>query len=428
MITKNSDILIKASGAIHISHKLTLIQQQLWNYLLKYAFSEILEKEEHTIEVSLLRSYLDTRNEEHIAQALSGLGIKVHYNILGKDNKNKWGFINLLEYAEVENGICTYSYSAKLRQLLHNPTFYTKINLLIQKKFDSKYALFLYELCIDYAGINQTPVMDIDKFRYFMGLGSEEYPEFKAFNSKIIKPAIKEVSEKSDLFVDVKYIKEKNKVVRVKFFIEKKPHATQEDNITKSITPAVLDNEENEIIKQLQQFNINEDDIKNITQTYSEEVIQEKIDLLKANHTPIKNTSAWLITALKQNYKSHGYDKHKEEEKKKIKTKEKVVRLEEDTKKLEVLKREYNAYKNKTVLDRYNKLPEYIRSAIDQNFENWIIQKNKESAYFKYISHEEAKLSFLSDAFVEYYENNFDTWLSNQGYKMKKVGDNYEFI
>ncbi len=153
-MSEGSNVLIKASAAVHITHTLSLAQQQVWNYLIKAAESELTTKYEHEIELNKLRVYFgNTKNDEYLVQTLNGLNMQVLYNILGKDQNNKFGFFNLLEHVEIEDGVCKYAFSKKLIDLLDNPTFYAKINLLIQKKFVSKYALFLYELCIDYAGL-----------------------------------------------------------------------------------------------------------------------------------------------------------------------------------------------------------------------------------------------------------------------------------
>jgi plasmid replication initiation protein len=424
-MSEGSNVLIKASAAVHIAHNLSLAQQQVWNYLIKAAESELTTKQEHSIELNQLRTYFgNTKNDEYLVQTLCGLNIRVLYNILGKDKKNKTGFLTLLESVEIENGICTYAFSKKLIELLDNPTFYAKINLLIQKKFDSKYALFLYELCIDYVGINQTPTIDLELFRTYMGIQENEYSEFKAFNSKIIKIALKEINKKSDLLVEVKFVKKDKKVVRIKFLIEKKYQETENRNVI----PATFDVVSNEIIKHLNSLSVSEKDIQKIIQTYPQELILEKINLLKSSKTAIKNVSAWLISALKDNYKSVSYNIQKAEIDNKTKQIEMQARKEQEKKIIDRLKREYEALKEQAIFDKFNALPDYIRTPIDTNYEIWLKQKNKESSYFQFVSLQESKRLFLSETFADEKEKNFEEWLKIQGYNVKKVGINYEFI
>ena len=51
--------------------------------------------------------------------------------------------------------------------------------------------------------------------------GLNSYNEFKAFNSKVLKKAIQEINEKTDLNVTYKQIKAGNKTVAIRFFVEK---------------------------------------------------------------------------------------------------------------------------------------------------------------------------------------------------------------
>ena len=77
-------LLIKASGIIHITHKLSLMQHQLWNLLLVYAYPDLNKKIKHKIPLSLIKSYLGyTRNDNHIKNALYGLGTVVHSDVFG---------------------------------------------------------------------------------------------------------------------------------------------------------------------------------------------------------------------------------------------------------------------------------------------------------------------------------------------------------
>ena len=49
-------------------------------------------------------------------------------------------------------GVFTYAYSPELRRRLHNPAMYARLDLNMQKQFNSKHALALWELCSDYLG------------------------------------------------------------------------------------------------------------------------------------------------------------------------------------------------------------------------------------------------------------------------------------
>ena len=104
-----------------------------------------------------------------------------------------------LASAEIENGICTYSFAAHLRYKLYNPRIYTKLNLRLQNRFTSRYALILWEICFDYFDTartqGETPFIPLDTFKELMGIALDDYPTFKTLNQRVIKPAIREIME-----------------------------------------------------------------------------------------------------------------------------------------------------------------------------------------------------------------------------------------
>lgn len=83
------------------------------------------------------------------------------------------------------------------------------------KFLDSTYSLRLYELLCQYQnqGWRQISVTDL---RFFLGC-EDTYPEFKRFKQMVIEPAIKEISEKSNLIVIAEYIRTSRFITDIKF-------------------------------------------------------------------------------------------------------------------------------------------------------------------------------------------------------------------
>ena len=202
--------VIKASPAIQIQSKITHLQRRAWNVLLANAYNELPNTDIHHVSVSELARKLGyaSNDSEHLKETLEALvDCTVKWNVLGKNKKEIWGVAGLLAEARIEDGICFYQYSHTLRQKLHNPRIYTKLNLRLQNQFTSKYALVLWEICFDYFDTDrdqgETPFISIESFRELMGLEKEEYPVFKVLNRDVIKPAIKEINYLTDYLVEV---------------------------------------------------------------------------------------------------------------------------------------------------------------------------------------------------------------------------------
>ena len=220
------DEFIKASPAIQIQGNLTFSQWEAWNLLLANAYDELPNKEFHRISIVKLAPGLSfyNKHQDYLKRTLKTLlEHRVEWSILGKDKNQIWGVGSLLASAEIENGICTYSFAPHLRYKLYNPRIYTKLNLRLQDRLASRYALMLWELCFDYFDTKrdegETPLIPLEKFKALMGISPDTYPIFKHLNHRVIKPAIKEINALRNFSVEMEQKRERHKVAFLKFRI-----------------------------------------------------------------------------------------------------------------------------------------------------------------------------------------------------------------
>ena len=226
MLLENINEVIKASPAIQIQGKMTHLQRRAWNVLLANAYNELPNKEIHTVSVAELSAKLgfDSKNDEYLKETLEALvDFTVEWNILGKDKKQEWGVASLLAEARIKNGICYYEYSHSMRQRLHNPRIYTKLNLRLQNQFKGQYALILWEVCFDYfdtnRGTGETPFIPLETFKELMGLDETDYPVFKVLSRDVIKSAISEINALTDYHIEVEHKRLGRRVAELKFHI-----------------------------------------------------------------------------------------------------------------------------------------------------------------------------------------------------------------
>ena len=110
--------VIKASPAIQIQSKISLLQRRAWNVLLANAYNELPDKDIHTVSMVELAAKLgfDSKNEEYLKEMLRSLrSCEVEWNLLNKDNKQEWGIAGLLAEARIVDGICFYQFPHTLR-------------------------------------------------------------------------------------------------------------------------------------------------------------------------------------------------------------------------------------------------------------------------------------------------------------------------
>ena len=331
--------VIKASPAIQIQNRITHLQRRAWNVLLANAYNELPDKEIHSVSVAELATKLgfDSNNEDYLKNALRELrACEVEWNILGKNNKEEWGVAGLLADARIVDGICRYSFSPQLRQKLHNPIMYTKLNLRLQNEFKSQYALILWEICFDYFDVNrgrgETPFIPLEKFRELMGLDSDEYRTFKALNQKIIKPAIIEINDLTDYFVEVEQKRFARKVAELKFRIIKVKQLPVQESVLPDVEDlqpvavelvgARVDRKEAIKIAGAEWDYVDPDKLPE-PGTYPDFLtyVSEKVEMsLYASN--VNNTGGYIVEAIRNNYQNDGVRQEREERAKRAREKE----------------------------------------------------------------------------------------------------------
>lgn len=228
MPKKKALTIKKHVNAVHVRGELSLVQRKLANALLYHAYPELPVKDEYEIGIRYLCDLIgfDSNNLDPLKEAIRGLNnVSIEWGVQGEGKLEIWGVFSMLANAQIDtqSGIVRYSYGALLRKKLYNPEIYATINLDIQKQFGSKHALALYENCVRYRDVGSTGWMAIEVFRQLLGCdGHVTYEEFKRLNNQVIKPAIQEVNETSDIEVTPEYKRQSRKVQSVRMKIADK--------------------------------------------------------------------------------------------------------------------------------------------------------------------------------------------------------------
>ena len=311
--------VIKASPAIQIQSKITHLQRRAWNVLLANAYNELPNTDIHHVSVSELARKLGyaSNDIDHLKETLEALGAcQVKWNLLNKDKKEKWGFANLLASAEIENGICTYAFAPHLRHQLYNPRIYTKLNLRLQNRFTSRYALILWEVCFDYFDADrdqgETPFIPLETFKSLMGLEETDYPVFKVLNQSVIKPAIKEINDLTDYLVEVESKRLGRKISELKFRIKRVKELPVQESLFPDIEnlPLVaVELVQAEVDRKVAMKIADEDwDFVNpeklpVPGSYPDflSYISEKIEM-SLDAAGVRNRSGYIVEAIRENY------------------------------------------------------------------------------------------------------------------------------
>ena len=109
--------------------------------------------------------------------------------------------------------------------LLQLKSHYTQYKLDVAIHFKSIYSIRLYELLKKEAFKERNGYFDVffeyEKLREHFGVGKKEYSTFNNFKQKTIEPAIREISDKTDLYInDVRYGKTGRKITNITFCVK----------------------------------------------------------------------------------------------------------------------------------------------------------------------------------------------------------------
>ena len=331
--------VIKASPAIQIQSKISLLQRRAWNVLLANAYNELPDKDIHSVSMVELAAKLgfDSGNQEYLKDVLRSLrSCEVEWNLLNKDNKQVWGIASLLASAEIENGICTYGFAPHLRLKLHNPRVYAKLNLRLQNQFTSRYALVLWEVCFDYFDTDrdqgETPFIPLENFKALMGLEETDYPVYKVLNQSVIKPAMKEINDLTDYHVEVEQKRIGRRIGELKFRITKIKQLPVQESLfpdIENLAPVAVELIQAEIDRNMA-MKIADRDWDFVSPeklpepgTYRDFLgyVAEKIEM-SLDAAVVKNRAGYIVEAIRENYQDTEVQKARELRAEKVREKE----------------------------------------------------------------------------------------------------------
>jgi plasmid replication initiation protein len=344
--------LKKHVAAIHSSNKLSLVQRKIANALLFNAYDELLLKEEHQIHIRSLCNLIgyDSNDYKTIKKALINLlSTVIEWNLVDGnklDAEGVWNASSIIADASIDGAVCTYSYSNKMKKLLYCPELYGRLNMYVQAQFQSSYGLALYENCIRYQNIEQTPMFDIAQFRKLMGVEEGKYTIFRDFKRRVLDKALEEVNKYSPLAVTTRLQKHGRNVTGIQFVIKHtKPDLDINDANFTPLSEQLKD-----------RFAFSKLQIENTLSSFDEKYILEKISLVETSPSftqgKINNVAKYLLRALEEDYQPATSSKEMLGKKKALPKpdKQEKIRLYEDRKLAD-----YRRYQDKLILDLFAK-------------------------------------------------------------------------
>jgi hypothetical protein len=399
--------IIKSSWVVHISHELSLIQQQIWNVLLMNAYDNLATQKIHLLDIRILLDYLGNKKSvAYLKKVIGGICLVESLNLINKTKiKCTTQIFQMLESAVIEDGFCKYSYCPKLLPQLINITSYAKINVVIQSQLRSKHSLTLYEMCTDYLGAQRTITFTLDELKKYFGIAQHEYTVFKHLNYKVIKKSIAEVNSKSNLLIEVKFDTKNGEPVAW-FVINKKPYT--DFDVKKVISGSAKQQQQKtaqacpfDPYKELKDAGISDAVTQKILCRNTSKEIQNVFHHVQQNVGIIVNKAAWIADYF-----------NKKDEKSFSSHSKPATRTDDFDYQATKRNNLHRAYIEQRVKDIEASLIGEQKIIADRSFEKWFASKKFKHAYM--LDRSTNYRLFIEDVLLTQDEKNIDEWAKNQ--------------
>lgn len=369
--------LKKHSATIHCSNTLSLLQRKISNALLYHAYHELMEKEEHEITIKQLCNLISYHGNNHAAikDALKGLlSTVLEWNVVSDTTGvEDWTASSILASVSLKGPLCYFAYSPRMKQLLHSPSMFGKINLFIQSQFKSSYGLALYENCIRYRSLSFTKWFDMQTFRKLMGVPDDKYPIFRDFKRRVLDKSIEEVNTYSDLIIEAELARVGRKVTEIRFLLKERVKKARLGGSKALIDVQEIKNEKLESLKEklMVQFGLSLEQAQEMISQYDVPFIQEKIEIIEASKNyqqgKVLNLAAYFLSSLKNNYQLPKTSKGEMEGRQKH-HQQRQATLEELKRSMQKIKDSYSRYKEDKIDGCLNQLNQQEQEEIMQSF------------------------------------------------------------
>lgn len=307
-------LLMKHTATVHSSSRLTMIQKKIFNLFIYKAFPTIQDDKYHTFPVSDLLKNLnwsaDSHMNERLKESLAGLTREnVKWNILEKDRKHKWVSSACLADVSIKNGIIEYSFGKFLREVLHNPNIYAKIDLDVQGNLESKDSLIIWEVAMEElsskkATSSVTPWIEWEKMCCITsGEGSSYTKTYSLYKSKVLNKAVAEINAKTDLKVTMLEKKEGRRIKNIAFHVTRIDNNLNEEasNPTSNL---IFDDRNHTLKDKMEQIIGSSEKAKELWLKYSDKTIKGAIDfyISALKDDTVKNPVAFFKKALEEGW------------------------------------------------------------------------------------------------------------------------------
>lgn len=319
----NSFIVTKSNKLITCNHKLSLQEQKIILTLASMVQPSDTDFKEYEFKISEFMKLLgvDTKTKyKEVPKITKELMQKVFEIREGKEIL-QLSWLSSARY-KIGEGTVVLKFDSNLKPyLLGLKEFYTSYKLDNVLSLKSKYSIRIYEILKSNL-YKKSIDIELEELKKMTGAIENTYNTYANFKNRIIVKAQQELCEKTDICFNFEELKTGRKVTSLKFMIysntenqkyktkmKKAQFVDQEAEEELAATVSHIGIGEEFLINQVKiiiEEDLSDKDILKILDKANSSIvtIQEKYSLAKESTTPIKNLTAWMIDAIKNDYPS----------------------------------------------------------------------------------------------------------------------------
>lgn len=227
-MSKNKNLVVKTNRLNECLHNLSLVEMRLLQLAIVDARSSGLGFElDQPLEISaqryaeafntsrqtafemILKSEKTLFNRQFTYTAANGDNVKTRWVTRVQYSRGKYAILITLS-PDVADGI---------RRIDGFEDYFTKYLIEQTAELNSRYSHRLYELLVQWKSAKNTPIFELQKFRFQLGLLPEEYETMSNFKKRVLDLAVEEINEKTDLEIKYDQVKKGRIITGFKFTV-----------------------------------------------------------------------------------------------------------------------------------------------------------------------------------------------------------------
>jgi len=377
---KEKQLVVKSNKLIEASYKLTLQEARIILLLTSMIQKDDQEFNLVRIKVKDFVDFVGVKDKDayrRVQDITDSLGDKslIVRGINPNNNERtrlKMQWLASAEYFE-GSGFVELEFSQKLKPyLLQLKSRFTKYQLEYALKLRKSYSIRIYELLKQWEKL-KTRTVEIAELKEALGIDKNKYTFYGDLKRRILNPAQKEISEKTDISFKFIEIKKGRKVLMIRFKIRSK----KIDRPEIPSPPQVEKIKNAELYQRLvDYFCVNPKDALSILKNYPESQILENLAYAEHQYKKgkIKNIGPYTLKAVQKNYQ-HQMSLFDKEESEKIEKKNEKERLRIQKEKTKAAYRAYqqdeiNKFKNTLSAEELEKIETECQQQVSKERKN----------------------------------------------------------